>query len=98
MQIYQVPPVTDDLEPLTPDPIGIVTEPTPETDVPELPIVGNVELVATDSTDEKLPDNGGDVETSPKFEDEEALRPPTKELPPFVFEDYESVCVQSMTS
>lgn len=51
-------------------------------------------LIPIDSTDDKPPSTGGDVEESPRCEDEEALRPPVKELPPFVFEDYESVCVQ----
>jgi len=41
--------------------------------------------------EDPMPDSRvGDIETSPKFEDEEAIKPLVKELPPFVFEDYES--------
>ena len=52
---------------------------------PEEPIVPEVVIVQ----EEKKPEES--TELTGNLEDEEALKPPSKDLPAFVFDDYESV-------
>lgn len=77
------PPVVD--KPLVP--IDVI--PTPPLPIPpQIPVEPIVPLVGT-VDEEKKPEES--TEVTGNLEDEEALKPPSKDLPAFIFDDYESV-------